>query len=262
VGIELELSEFRIELERARDRFYTGTGRIIQLSFFADYAPIVFRTYRGRMKYLSDFTAEKIKDFTEAFPDLRAYTNKYGPREGLWRWMSGLPRKANRLLYQQLVVFLVTIFEAFLQDVLLLVFRREPRCLSSGKTTSWERVIELGDYDSVINYFASERISDILSGDWDKIVREFDKLFNINLSSEIDGKSIAEIFEIRHAIVHSVGVADQRFVDKVQVSEWGLKYSLNREIVVNRKALNGMTSYVEYAVLCIYDSILNKFGSG
>lgn len=156
----------------------------------------------------------------------------------------------------------MTIFETFIADVLLLVFQKEPRCLSSGRTLFWEKVIELGDYDSVIDYFATQRVTDVLSGDWYKIVEEFNKLFNIDLSTEIEGRSIAEIFQIRHAIVHNAGLVDQTFIRKVQASDWGLRYDLSREIIVKQRALRRMTSYIEYVVDYIYEKILDKFGTG
>lgn len=217
--ISLDLSSFKMQLDKARDRYWTGSGRIAQLSLFTDYARIVFDTHRGRTDYLRDYTTDEIRGYTDVFPELQAYIDKHGPREGYWRWSRSLPRKVNRLLYHQLVVFLVTIFETFIADVLLLVFQKEPRCLSSGRTLSWEKVIELGDYDSVIDYFATQRVTDVLSGDWYKIVEEFNKLFNIDLSTEIEGRSIAEIFQIRHAIVHNAGLVDQTFIRKVQASD-------------------------------------------
>ena len=253
-------STFKIELDKAKDRFLTGEGRITHLELLAEYAHIAFDTHKGRTKYLKGYTTDEIRRYAGVFPDLQAYVNRYGPHEGYWRWSRSLPRKVNRLLYQHLVVFLVTILEAFIEDVLLLVLHEQPKCLSSReKDISWEKVIELGDYASVVDYFASQTVATVLSGDWYKIVEKFNKLFNIDLSSEIDGKSIAEIFEIRHAVVHNVGLADQRFINKVQPSEWGIRYSLNKEIILDQQRVERMVSYVEYVVESIYDSILSKF---
>lgn len=203
-----------------------------------------------------------MKGYADTFPDLKPYIDRYGPREGYWRWTRSLPRKLNRLLYHQLLVFLVTIFETFIADVLLVVFHREPRCLSTGKTISWERIIEPGNYESVIDYFASEKVADILSGDWYKIADESNNLFNIDLSDDIDGRSVTEIFEIRHAVVHNVALADQRFISKVGASEWGLKYDINKEILINQQAVKRMTNYIEYAAYNIYETMLKKFGPG
>jgi len=257
----LDALEFKAGLDRANDRFLTGSGRIAGLTLFTDYARIVFDIHRGRSEYLKDYTSEEIRDYADIFPDLTPYIDRYGPREGYWRWTRSLPRKLNRLLYHQLLVFLVTIFEAFVADALLVAFRREPKCLSTGRTIAWERVINLGNYDSVIDYFAREKVAGILSGDWYKIADELRTMFNIDLSADTDPRSVAEIFEIRHAVVHNVALADQRFISKVGASEWGLKYSINKEIVINQRALKRMTSYIEYVTYTIYEALLKKFGA-
>lgn len=256
----MDSSSFEVQLNEARDKFQTGLGRIVQVSTFTIYARIVFGTHKGRDNFLRDYSTEQIRGFIAIFPDLQEYIDKHGPREGYWRWTRSLPRKTNRLLYQQLVVFLVTIFEAFIADILILVFRKEPGCLSSGSVMPLEEIIELGDYDSVINYIATQRAANVLSGDWYKIVKEFNKLFNIDLSTDIEEKSVAEIFEIRHAVVHNVAQADQRFINKVGASEWGLRYSLNREIVINQGTLDRMIAHVTFIADLVHESLLNKFG--
>lgn len=257
--ITLQPSVFETELDKVKNKFLTASERILDLTFFTGYSSIVFGTHAGRTEYLSNCSVESIKVQADGFPDLQGYVGKYGPREGYWRWSRSLPRKANRLIYQQSLVFLVTVFEAFIADASLLVFLKEPKCMSSERVVTWEEVIKQGDYDSIINHFASKRIEDILSGDWYKIVKEFNDLFHIDLSIEIDGKKIAEIFEIRHVIVHNVALADQRFMNKVGVSAWRLKYTLNKEILLNNQVLDKMTNYVTKAVFIISDNLLDKF---
>ena len=255
------MSEFKSEVDKALDRFYTGTGRITQLSFLSQYTRTLFTKDKSREEFLQDLSEDEIEMFADAFPDCTPYVSKYGPREGYWRWSRSLPRKSNRWLYQQLVVFLVTIFEAFLEDVLLATFRKEPRCMSSDRNISWKQVIELGDYDSIVGYIALRRAADILSGDWHKIVDEFRNLFNIDLDASIETKPISEIFEIRQAVVHNAGSCDLRFMNKIQKSEWGILYNLDKDIILNKRVLDRMVSSVDYAAVSISELILNKFGA-
>lgn len=251
---------FKDELDKVLEGLLTNIGRIWQLSMLTDSSYISFGTQVGRKEFLQYHTVDLIRDSAEVFPDLQEYIDKYGPREGFWRWQRSLPRKVNRLLYKQMVVFLVTIFEAFIGDVLLITFRTEPRCLSSEKNISWEKIIELGDYNSIVEYIASERCAVALSGDWCKIEAEFRRLFNIDLSGEIEEKAIAEIFEIRHTVVHRVGYVDQRFIDKVKSSEWGINYNSGKEIIINWQVIQKMAHYIEYAARTIHNQILTKFG--
>lgn len=258
----LNLSQFKTGLKKTLDRYKIGSGRITQLSLFTVFARMVFLRGESRAEFLSHYTTDEIKGYASGFPDLQPYIKKYGPREGYWRWSRSLPRKVNRLLFQQLIVFLITIFETFIEDILLLVFSKEPKCLSSERPVSLEEVIKLGDYDSIVNYFTSKRIDDILTGDWYKIVDEFNKLFSIDLSHGVEDEAVEEVFQIRHAVVHSAGIADQKFIDKVKKSKWGIKYELNKELIVNERTLDKMDEYISYVAFTIYTKIRTKFGKG
>ena len=133
--------------------------------------------------------------------------------------------------------------------------------MSSDRNISWKQAIELGDYDSIINYIASRRVADVLSGDWRKIVDEFKDLFNIDLDSDIEAKPISEIFEVRHAVVHNAGACDLRLMNKIQKSGWGILYNLDKDIILNQRTLGRMVRYVDYAAVSIYELILDKFES-
>jgi hypothetical protein len=50
-------------------------------------------------------------------------------------------------------------------------------------------------------------------------------------------------------------------MSKVGVSAWGLKYALNKEIILNQQVLDKMNEYVAKAVFLIFDNILRKFGA-
>jgi hypothetical protein len=107
---------------------------------------------------------------------------------------------------------------------------------------------------------ARKKIDEVMSGDWEKIVNEFRKVLNIELSDKIDTKSIKEIFEIRHAIVHNVGRTDEILTKKVKVSVWGIKYSMDEDIIINQKLFDPMLSCIEKAVLYIDEKVVEKFG--
>ncbi|MBC8429481.1 MAG: hypothetical protein H8D89_00755 [Dehalococcoidia bacterium] len=126
-------SIFNDELAQARHKFLTNIGKITQLGVINNAASIAFNTHKGRKAYLEGYTTDEIKGYTLLFPELQAYIDKYRTREGFWRWSQSLPLKMKRLVHQYSVVFLVTIFEAFIGDVLLIVFKNRPECLSSEK---------------------------------------------------------------------------------------------------------------------------------
>jgi len=123
---------------------------------------------------------------------------------------------------------------------------------------TWEEVVKSGD--SIIYDLATKKIDEVMRGDWEKIVNEFRKVLKIDLSDKIDTKSIKEIFEIRHAIVHNVGRTDEMLMKKIKLSEWGIKYNIGKDIVITEKLFGPMLISIEDAVLHIDKKVVEKFG--
>jgi len=254
----LSKNKFKDELSKAKDKFHIETGRMAYIRAVSREFSRISPTHEGRKEYMKGYNSKEIMEYVGLFPDLRGKIDKYGEREGFWRWSRGRTSTIRRLIYQQLLAFSITIFEAFINEVLLIVFKNEPKCLCCEKQVTWEEVIKLGD--SIIDHLAAKKIDEVLKGDWEQIVKEFRETLKINLSNKIESKSIQEIFEIRHVIVHNVGVVDETFINKVKKSKWGIKYDIGNEIVINEKSFNPMLKYIENSVLYIYDEIIEKFG--
>jgi hypothetical protein len=249
------VTSLTLDLKSSIDKFSTNLGRIPQLIILVDFPP----SYESRAETLEQITADKIRGWAHLFPDLLPYVNKYGPREGYWRWFRSLRKKLRKLLYQQLLVFLITSYEVFIEDVLRAVFRQDPRYfMTSQKTVTWEQIIEFGNYDSLIEHLISEKITEVNSGNWQKVVDAFKKLFDIDLASHIDMRSMAEVFEIRHAIVHNLGMTDKKLLNKIGPSKWGIEYKLNYEIQLTEKLLEQITTFIQSAAVTIQRSLLIK----
>jgi len=254
-------SNFELELHSALHRFHTNLGRVAYFCLLAANTRFAFNTYLGRAAFLKDFDRKSVSEYTIIFPDLEHYMNKYGTREGFWRWTRSLPRKISRLIYQQSLVFMVSNLEIFIEDIAFRIFTIRPKTLSSGRTITAESIIELGDYDSLIQELAANRAKDMISGDWNKIVDEFNKLYNIDFDKIVNNHKVSEIFEIRHIIVHNLAFVDQRFLIKVNNSHWSLKYALNQEISLNVSVIDNIQTYLYSVGDLIFDSVIYKFGN-
>ena len=252
------MGRLKAELDKALDRLRDGETRILHLLLVSGLTSVVVGTNEGRSKFLEGVTRQEIDSTADLFPELSRYMGKYGPREGYWRWARSQPRKVNRLLYQLAAVYEVALFEAFIEDVLGAVFLQEPRSLSSSRTVSCETVVNLGNYDSIIAHLASQRISEVLSSDWHKVIDEFGRLFNVDLS-KVQAEEISEIMEIRHAVVHNIGLADQRLLKKVGSSKYGIEYKAGEQIVLDLKTVYEMTSDIDDVAHTIYEEMLDKF---
>lgn len=252
------MARIKAELEKALDKLNDGEVRILQLLLVSTLTPVVVGTNVGRLKFLEGVTRQEIDSTAELFPELNRYMGKYGPREGYWRWARSQPRKLNRLLYQLAVVYVVSLFEVLIEDVLHAIFLQEPRALSSSKTVSSETIVNLGNYESLIAHLSSQRISEVVSGDWRKVIDEFIRLFNVDLS-KVHAEEITEIMEIRHAVVHNVGLADQKLLRKVGSSKYGIKYKVGEQIVLDLKTIEEMGSHIDHVAYTIHEKMLDKF---
>lgn len=250
------------ELEEAEERLLINVGKINQLWVLNIGARLTFGTNRGRKEYLKDSTNKEIEEYAGAFPDLQKYIEKHGVREGYWRWARGLPLKVKRLVNQLSIVFLVTAIEGYLGEITMIAIKNKPECLRCDRTITWDNVIKLKKYDSIINQFANQKLNDIMAGDWRKIETEFKKTFNIALNRKIDSEKMLEVFEIRHAIVHNVGIPDNKFMDKVRKSGFGLDYKINKEIILNQKSCEKIVFYCEQAMGNINSEIEEYLGVG
>lgn len=248
------------ELEQAAERLNLNTGKITHLWLLNVGARMTFGIDRGRREYLEGCTNEEIEGYALAFPDLQKFVEKYGTREGYWRWAKGLPLKVKRLVNQLSIVFLVTAIEGYLGEIIMIAIKNRPECLRCDKTITWENVIKLRKYNSIISQFANQKVNDILSGDWRKIETEFKKTFKIVLNKKIDSAKMLEVFEIRHTIVHSAGIADKKFMNKVKGSSFGLDYKVDKEIVLNQKCCEKMVFYCEQAMEYIYKDVEDYLG--
>lgn len=248
------------ELDGAEERFYINMGKITQLWILNIGARASFGTDRGRKEYLRDTTNKEIEGYAEAFPDLQKYMEGHGVREGYWRWARGLPSKVKRLVNQLSIVFLITTLEDYLGELTMIAIKNKPECLGCDRTITWDNVIKLKKYDSIINQFANQKLNDIMAGDWRKIETEFKKTFNIALNRKFDTKKMLEVFEIRHAIVHNGGMPDNKFMNKVRKSSFGLDYKINKEIILNQKSLDKIVPFCEQAMGNINSKIREYLG--
>jgi len=244
-----------VDLEEERDKFITNLGRIPQFVRFVDFPP----HYWDRAEILDGLTSDDIRGWSYTFTDMRPYVEKYGPRNGYWRWFKSLRPKLQQLLYQQLLVFMVTSFEVYMEEVARAVLRHEPRCLSSEKTLTWKEVFELGSYQSIVDYLISKQIDGTFHANWAKIIEMYMMLFKIDLSNLIDHLSMVELFEIRHVIVHNLGIVDNKFSSEVKSSKWGIQYQATEAIRLDERVLQQITSFLIFSSYAIQKKLSAQF---
>lgn len=191
--------------------------------------------------YMPDVTkrqlSKNIKYFTEKMKELnRAQIDSYH-----------LP------LLNQGLVMICTIFEIFLNHVLLVVMINKPETLigiSSEKNLSVEKIVELKTYDKimeglrmkVIEHFSRQGIKEKIKvfknmGIDDKKIFDFSRLA-VEIRERLSGynlEKLDEIFQKRHDIVHKNILPVQNFGELEEVKEFFEKIILNLSIIVSSK---------------------------
>ena len=196
-----------VALERTTDRFKANLGRVPQLIRFVEFPP----HDRSRAEILAGLTSDEIRGWAYTFPDMLPYIEKYGPRDGYWRWFKSLRPKLKQMLYQQSLVFIMSSFEVYVKDAVKLVLQHVPTCLTPDRARHWKKQFDLG-------------FDDVFHANWAKMTEAFDTLFLIDLTQLLDHQYVVEVFEIRHAIIHNLGTVDKRFINKVKSSNLGIEY--------------------------------------
>lgn len=99
------VSRLKADLNKALDTLRDGETRILHLLLLSRLTSVVVGTNEGRSNFLNGVTRQEIDSTAGLFPELKKYMQKYGRREGYWRWARSQPRRVNRLLYQLAVVY-------------------------------------------------------------------------------------------------------------------------------------------------------------
>jgi hypothetical protein len=145
--------------------------------------------------------------------------------------------KLDDFLREMSLVYLITIFESYLEDILRITFERRPQCLSSSKTVTAEEIVEKTILkESILDILIRKEIDNILRSDIEQISQYFFKKFKIDLSKlSADWNEFKERFYRRNIILHNLGVINKEYRQKtgfkgeekrLDVSEDYLKKSL------------------------------------
>lgn len=117
------------------------------------------------------------------------------------------------------LIYLVTIFEGYLVDIVREILLAHPDALKSGKQLTAEEVLAQGGQKQIINYLAEKEVEELLYSSFPDVVKYFDNKFKINLdNSRVSSGDIMEIFATRNIHIHNKGMVNQRFKQMVKGS--------------------------------------------
>jgi len=119
-----------------------------------------------------------------------------------------LPKKTMKFIQEMSVVYLVTIFEDFLERILYSIFEKFPKNITSDKEITYKELVSitnLSDWDGLKETIIGNEINRIIQKEgikgWSK------KLTNLKIDLTVDKKwnEFTECFARRNIIIHNGG---------------------------------------------------------
>lgn len=144
------------------------------------------------------------------------------------------------------LVTLIAVTEGYLRDISAWIFREKPDVFKSQKQMplTYEDVLELGDYQSLLDKMLGRIMSDITKHNIaDSLYRLFVKVCRWDISGlNNDLTVLRNVSAIRNVVVHNQSEVNKIFLS--MVSEPG-KYTLDQKLVVSPQKIRSWT----YAVI-------------
>ena len=109
------------------------------------------------------------------------------------------------------IIYLITVFEEFLKNVLKTVFLTKNEILKSTKNMTYEEIIDLKSYDAIIEKMTEKKVQDIIDKDIVDLGKTLLEDFGFPIINDQDWKSFIEVYYRRHVLVHNNGIPDERY---------------------------------------------------
>lgn len=109
------------------------------------------------------------------------------------------------------LVYLITIFEEFLKNVLTSVFVNNPSVLRSNKEMTHKDILLCSDFDEVKQKIIEKEIEDTINKDIEKLGQHLSEYFKLDLQQYDEWTKFIECFYRRHVIVHNNSKPDLKY---------------------------------------------------
>ena len=121
----------------------------------------------------------------------------------------------EKFLREMTIAYLITTFEDFFKKILTVVYFSKPESLSSDDKINFKQIIELKDYDRIIQTMVQRKTKEIIDKPIDELGVTLEKDFNFSLVNDTNWTDFAEVFFRRHVIVHNNSLADDKYKEKI-----------------------------------------------
>ena len=126
------------------------------------------------------------------------------------------PDRFNDFIRNMSLVYLVSAFDNFLEQIMEIAFRKQPKALVPFQTTvTAEELVKCKDLDGAKTQLARKAIATMMYGDIEEINKRLKQRLKIALSSFDGWERFKERFYRRNLIIHKSGKIDEVYRRKV-----------------------------------------------
>lgn len=165
---------------------------------------------------------------------LHKETEMYTMRENI--------RRSSR---EMILVYLITIFEEFLSNVLKNLFMKRPEILkSSEKKVSYQEAFQCKTLNELLKHISEKEVKDLIGYDIEEFGKYLSKTHHLDLTKHKEWKQFKEFFYRRHAIIHNYGFPDSKYIFKT-----GYKGNKDAWLETDKRYLdNAFRIFKEYSI--------------
>jgi hypothetical protein len=118
---------------------------------------------------------------------------------------------------EMILIYLITIFEEFLDNLLSSLFRKRPEILkSSQRSITYQEAFQYADLYELLKVGSKREARSVIDLDVDKLGKYLSTKFKLNLNQRRDWDEFKEFFYRRHIIVHNYCYPDSIYIAKIK----------------------------------------------
>jgi len=164
------------------------------------------------------------------------------------------PPRFNDFIRNMSLVYLISAFENFLEQMMEIAFREEPKALVPFQTTiTAEELVKCKDLEAAKTELAQKAIAVMMYGDIEEINKRLKQRLGIAMSDVDAWKNFEERFYRRNLIIHKSGEVDEVYRKKV-----GFRGKTKVLRVSDRYLLQSLDLFRNMA-LDLFDAFHSKF---
>ena len=154
------------------------------------------------------------------------------------------------------IVYFFCLFEHFIKDCFKMLYLYEPSMLKSNRTFTYETILNLRDFNNIINSMIEEELEKIGRMNIDKIKDRI--ALKIGIDCEKDFHSwdfLREQYYRRNVIVHNFGKISKAYCEIMKIDITRLNESLDIDFDYYKKCFFTINNFISFFV----DALQMKF---